>query len=273
MRVINHLRKREMTWKNTRIRRKCIMRSFGETLCRKRKEKKISQSELAELMTKEGVPISGKSISKWEKGDVTPNIVQFFCLCRLLEIYEIYGDFIGENPSDPFRDLNEEGKDRAMEHIRLLTAAGYVRPEMMIHPTSGRKVIRQQAGIRDLQPVRKKIRLYHLPVSAGSGEFLDSDDYEEIDLESGITPDADFGVRISGNSMEPLFVSGQIIWIKQCEKIESGEIGIFSLDGTAYCKKLLNDANGTWLISLNPAYQPIHVGDFQDLKTFGRVVG
>lgn len=248
------------------------MNPFGEVLSRKRKEKKISQSELAELMTRDGVPISGKSISKWEKGDVTPNIVQFFTLCRLLEIYEIYGDFIGENPSDPFRKLNEEGKERALEQIRLLTAAGYVRPEFLPHALSGRKVIRMERE-EDPSMIRKKIRLYHLPVSAGSGEFLDSDDYEEIDLESGISPDADFGVRISGNSMEPLFVNGQIIWIRQCEKIESGEIGIFSLDGTAYCKKLLHDTNGTWLISLNPAYQPIHVGDFQELKTFGRVVG
>ena len=249
------------------------MRTFGEVLSRKRKEKKISQSELAELMTREGVPISGKSISKWEKGDVTPNIVQFFCLCRLLEIYEIYGDFIGENPSDPFRELNEEGRNRALDHIRLLTAAGYVSAPLSSGLTGqGRKILRREP-LPDGSAPKKKIRLYRLPVSAGNGEFLDSEDYEEIDLESGISPEADFGVRISGNSMEPLFVSGQIIWIRQCETIESGEIGIFSLDGTAYCKKLLHDQNGTWLISLNPAYQPIHVGDFQDLKTFGKVVG
>ena len=41
--------------------------------------------------------------------------------------------------------------------------------------------------------------------------------------------------------------------------VENGEIGIFSLNGEAYIKKLQDDQNGISLISLNEKYPPIPV--------------
>ena len=38
--------------------------------------------------------------------------------------------------------------------------------------------------------------------------------------------------------------------------VENGEIGIFSLNGEAYIKKLQDDQNGVFLISLNEKYPP-----------------
>lgn len=68
------------------------------------------------------------------------------------------------------------------------------------------------------------------------------------------------GVRISGSSMEPEFHDGQIAWVLQQESVVNGEIGIFALNGEAYIKKLQNDKNGIFLISLNEKYAPIKVG-------------
>ena len=68
-----------------------------------------------------------------------------------------------------------------------------------------------------------------------------------------MSPDADFGVRVAGDSMEPLYLDGQIIWIHKQETLEEGEIGVFFLEGTLpspvpkmrrsqkkYCSFLLN---------------------------------
>ena len=52
--------------------------------------------------------------------------------------------------------------------------------------------------------------------------------------------------------------------------VENGEIGIFSLNGEAYIKKLQDDKNGVFLISLNEKYPPIPVRE-HDIQ--GKVVG
>ena len=43
-------------------------------------------------------------------------------------------------------------------------------------------------------------------------------------------------------------------------------------NGNAYCKKLLCNKKGTYLISLNDKYDPIEIAEGEIFKTFGRVV-
>ena len=48
-----------------------------------------------------------------------------------------------------------------------------------------------------------------------------------------------------------------------------GEIGIFTFNGEGYMKRLANGA----LVSLNPAYPPILIHEYDDLRCQGRVLG
>lgn len=80
-----------------------------------------------------------------------------------------------------------------------------------------------------------------------------------IEVGNEVAPEADFGVRIQGDSMEPQYIDGQILWVQQTEEIAHGEIGIFYLDGNAYCKKLNCGRDGFSLVSLNPKYDPIRI--------------
>ena len=129
----------------------------------------------------------------------------------------------------------------------------------------------QAAPIRILQPVRT-LNLYDMPVSAGTGHFLDNDGYEEVEVGPEVPETADFGVRISGDSMMPRYLDKQIVWIQKAEELNDGEIGIFYYNGNAYCKKLLCNKKGTYLISLNDKYDPIEIAEGETFKTFGRVV-
>lgn len=52
----------------------------------------------------------------------------------------------------------------------------------------------------------------------------------------------------------------------------NGEIGIFFLNGDAYCKKLQDNKEGLFLISLNKKYDPIPVSKEASFKIFGKVV-
>ena len=60
--------------------------------------------------------------------------------------------------------------------------------------------------------------------------------------------------------MESVFHDGQIAWVLQQESVANGEISIFTLNGEAYIKKLQNDKDGIFLISLNEKYETIPVG-------------
>ena len=88
-----------------------------------------------------------------------------------------------------------------------------------------------------------------------------------------VPEEADFGLRISGDSMEPQFINGQIVWVKQQNYLEDGEIGIFFLDGSGYIKKLQDNKDGHNLISLNKAYKPIPIVEDSNFMIFGKVIG
>ena len=104
--------------------------------------------------------------------------------------------------------------------------------------------------------------------------FLVDGPKETVRIDESILPeDTTFGVRISGDSMEPEFHDGQIAWVLQQESVANGEIGIFALNGEAYIKKLQNDKDGIFLISLNEKYAPIPVGEDDRLDIFGKVLG
>ena len=234
-----------------------IKADFGSIIATKRKECKLSQPQLAALMCKKGLNVKAHSISKWEKTVNLPNVLQFFALCEILKISDINQTFQVGTEATLLSKLNKEGHDKALDYINLLFKSGmYLRKESVIY-----------------QFPRRSLSLYDLPVSAGTGQFLDSDRFCEIEVGDEVAANADFGVRVSGDSMEPLYLDGQIIWIHKQETLEEGEIGIFFLDGDAYVKKYHHSTSGIQLISLNSKYPPINVSSESTLKTFGKVVG
>lgn len=116
----------------------------------------------------------------------------------------------------------------------------------------------------------KKIRLYSTPASAGTGSYLFGDDYTEISVyANGKTEEADFAVRVYGDSMMPRYENGDILLVSGTDEIQTGELGIFSLNGESYFKKY----GGDRLISYNPKYQDIPLTETDEFLCFGRVIG
>ena len=229
--------------------------NIGEVIAKHRKNKKLSQIELAEKLAEKNVSVTNAAISAWEKGNSMPTAESLLAVSEILEINDIYTEFIGENPLDPFRNLNEQGKKKAYEYITLLEQSGeYEKPRAEIIP---------------FEPRIMKIAL--MPTSAGTGNYLDDENFTETEVYEPVPEKADFGVYLDGDSMEPRFKNGQLIWIEKTETLESGDIGLFFYDGMTFFKKLLNKETGTFLISLNPKYKPIPVTDLSDFKIFGKL--
>ena len=230
------------------------MKDLGKTIARHRKEHRLKQSQLAEKLTWYDIFVKPNTVSAWESGISQPSSKQLLAICEILNIYDIYSEFIGTNPDNPFRNLNEEGVNKALDYTRLLEKSGDYRMGEVI-PIN---VIRER-------------KVYYTAVSAGNGSFLDGEDYEMYSS-ADIPEKADFGVHVSGDSMEPRFHDGDLIWIEQAEQLEDGETGIFYLDGNAYVKKFQNNRKGAYLVSLNKAYEPMPVTESSSFKIFGRVL-
>ena len=218
-----------------------------------REEQGMSQKELAERLEKYGVSVTNQAVSKWENGTTQPNARQFIALCCVLEIEDVTGVFLGRKSRGVFEGLNNSGVKKAMEYIDLLKASG-------MYSSKG-EIINM-----------RKLPLYDIAVSAGTGQFLDSDRYELVEVGEEVPLTANFGVRISGDSMEPRFQDGQIVWVTQERNLKTGDVGIFLYDGDVYCKKLERDAGGVRLISENSKYRPINIEPEREFRVFGRVV-
>lgn len=114
------------------------------------------------------------------------------------------------------------------------------------------------------------IESYTLPASAGKGVDLDA--CEKIMLkvkDKELISEANFAVKISGDSMEPEFHDGEYALVRTQPKIEQGKIGIITVNADGYIKKL----GAGELISLNPEYDNIPLHEYDDIRCRGEVIG
>ncbi|GHU79265.1 hypothetical protein AGMMS49992_31020 [Clostridia bacterium] len=129
---------------------------IAETLARLRKKNGMMQSTVAEYLTeRSGKSVTKKSISHWECGATLPSIPQFLLLCDLFQVEDIRFEFAGIESKHITR-LNRIGKERVNEYATMLAQ---------------NPLFCEQNEIRR----SRMIKLFDLPVSAGTGLFLDSD--------------------------------------------------------------------------------------------------
>ena len=234
------------------------MKAIGEVIKRYRKKHGLSQAELSQKLKKHGISVSIPSVCCWERNTSTPNALQLLTLCEILDITDIYRAFIGEDKTkspNPFEGLNQRGIERAKEYIHLLSLSDE---------------FRQLTD--NVIPFERYLPRFTIPVSAGLGEFLDGNDYENIPVPPTVPEQATFALTVRGDSMEPKFHDKQIVWVERTEQINQEEIGIFCLNGQAYIKKLQDDRDGVYLISLNKRYEPIPVKPDDSFRILGRVL-
>ena len=107
---------------------------------------------------------------------------------------------------------------------------------------------------REREPQERRgriIPLYLTPAAAGYASPVLDEDYEDYPVDADCA--ADFAVRISGDSMEPVIRDGDVALVKRAA-IRAGDVGMFFVDGDMKCKQYVRDAFGTvYLLSLNRA--------------------
>lgn len=226
----------------------------------------LSRADLRYLVGTYGVNLHRDIIRRWEIGETFPSGYQLIALSCALNLDDGISYFGGLN-----QELNAEGQRKVAEYRRDLIATGFYTPA----PTVIEYI---------------DMPVSYLPASAGTGAFLDEGNFEMVSVPKASVPNgAKFGVRVSGDSMEPVYNDGQLIWVQPTKELRPGEEGIFTLDGKGYVKSFniqepdesvreaFTDMDGAIkpqpvLISYNKKYDPIVVTPDLRFEIIGRVL-
>ena len=244
-------------------------------------ERRITNDQLSEMT---GIPLG--TLSKILAGiSDSPKLSNIVAICAALECSVDY--ILTGIPENTNNYTLSDKEITLIENYRKLDAHSRELVAMVISKESEREVGGSERGFRGqiiaggasvrgaamksaVGLSRRKISLYDLPVSAGTGVYLTDTESVEINIpDNSETSAADFALRIKGNSMEPKYRDGDVLLVEECDSVEYGELGIFILDGDGYFKKF----GGDRLISLNPDYEPILLKNFDEIICCGRVVG
>ena len=245
-------------------------------------ESGYSQKEIAEKLG-----VSKSSVTNWIKGKNSPDVELVLPICRLLNISvrEFYGEpdiedtpTIKKSPSD----ISEEAQKIARSYEKMTDhGKGAVRAILEYEMGVANK---QATGHPKVIPIPKtkrshgitEITVFDEPAAAGLGNPIDTPPSHIEQYPSDYVPaNTNFGVLISGDSMEPKIPDGSTVFVQAAPVLDSGEIGIFVFDGQSYCKQLRRDeeTQQVKLHSFNPEYDDIEIPPFSELRVIGRVLG
>ena len=243
---------------------------IGERLSEELKSRNLSKKKFCVTLKKFGVDVSQSALGKWTNGLTVPNAYQLLAICYALDLPDGLATFTGTYT--PL--LNETGMEKIRAYREDLVATGKYAP-----------MPRAESCIRYVD-----MPVSNLRVSAGTGSFLDEDSFEMVSFpENAVPAGADFGVRISGNSMEPVYHDGQIVWVERCETLSIGQVGVFVYDGEGYLKSYgerepdesdrdaFTDSYGRLhmqpvLISYNKEYSDRIISPERGFRVIGRVL-
>jgi len=233
--------------------------SIGTKISEIRKSKKM---KIETLSQKSGVPISTlKKILSGATKD--PQIDTIKAIARALECtLEDFDDNSNlKNYSAVEKKLIADYRkldDHSKEVVQVV-----IRKEL-------ERNIPSEPNYDNIIPIKKyQVPYYDMPVSAGTGNPLDEEYPEKVDLAEQPPKGTDFIVRVSGDSMEPTYHDGDKLFVKEQPSIEIGEIGIFVVDGNAHVKELGVDR----LISHNEKYSDIIINEYIRNECCGKVLG
>ena len=127
-------------------------------------------------------------------------------------------------------------------------------------------------AIIEEQPTVSMI-VYVNPAAAGVPLYAE-DDFERIEFpEKDVPNGADFGVRISGDSMSPTIKDRSIVWVRRTPEVCNGQVGVFMVNSTAVCKRYSKSEDKIVLLSDNPKHPCLEINEGDRFGVVGKVIG
>ena len=234
--------------------------AFKDRLKEARLTKGLTQEQIAEK-----IGVAKSTFTGYEKGNSEPNMLTVSKIMKELQVDAnyLYQDEMGSNY--PMKVSYDEYQH--IEKYRNLDSHGKEMIDFTLEKEWERSIKEKETTSKVATPTRILSYYYRL-ASAGTGQILfDMPPTKRIEI-----PDipeyrkADYAIGVNGDSMEPVYHDGDMLLVEMSDEIRVGEIGIFSLNGECYVKKL---GEGE-LISLNPKYPNIPLNE--TAKCMGKVI-
>lgn len=195
------------------------MAEFKDIILQLRLERGFNQDELATALN-----VSKSSVGMWEIGKRLPGP----------EKYEEIADYFNVD----------------MDYLYGRTT---IRKKIHYDNAGNEYISKSQLSNGVIIPVLGRVAA-GLPLSA-TEEIIDTEE-----ISSAMAKDGDyFGLKITGNSMEPKISDGDVVIVRKQSDADDGDLVIAMVNGNdAVCKRLKKYVEGIALISTNPAYEPMY---------------
>ena len=251
------------------------MKGIGSNIKKARERLGLRQNELAAK-----VGVTPSAIANYEANTSHPKEPILYKLIEALQVDAnyLFMNVVNQNKDeptdwyDPLIDAYQEAADPTQENVCKLLDIDHVRPGVAPEPKHENITY---DGLELPATIDKVV--YDYPAAAGQPLYA-TDEFERIDFPIDSVPiDADFGVRISGRSMEPGIMDGDIVWVYETQTLTDGEVGVFMIDeDEAVCKRVKLKPHGKIdrLASDNEDEPDIYPKDIDfEIKVVGKVVG
>lgn len=230
----------------------------------KRLEKNMTLEDVGNL-----VGVGKSTVRKWENG-----MIENMGRDKIVAISKALGisplDILGMSEND-FPQSTIEAIYNQLEKPRQVKVYNFAERQLQEQDNAPKVV--QLPIIED----DKEIEILSGHQSAAGFAILgdDSNMTSTVMKASKVPNGADEVVAIKGNSMEPLIMKGEQVFIRHQPTVENGEIAIVAIfDDGITCKKVYyDDAEGTvTLESVNDDYEDM-VFPVEDIRIIGKVLG
>ena len=230
---------------------------FGKVIREHREKARISQIDFAEM-----VKVSRNSVANWESDRCKPdhNLIPEICALLGIKLHELYR-MEAEN------GLNDI-EDRVIRFFRQLSPVSQRVVDKMIYT-----MLNEELNEKD-RAVKETFRLFLVRpgmAAAGVGDYIpDSPPTYTFLRKNTINEEADGIVKVHGDSMEPVYHSGDYVYYKNACSASPGEDVIVDTDDGAVIKRIGADRT---LYSVNPDIPYPPKSEQNTLVIRGRVLG
>lgn len=239
------------------------MSIFSNELDRLMKQSDMSNEALGEL-----VGVNRTTVSRWRSGERSPKMAK---LSEIANVFNVDARiFVGEMPkSDISTIYNQLDQKR----------------QAKVYNFADRQLREQKYGVADagkIVPLKRRepktVDIYGR-LSAGGGAYNDKSVIETVEVDSAPSK-YDMAFVVSGDSMEPMFEDGEVVFVNETQDVFNGQIAAIEINDEAFIKKIYIEGKRMRMVSLNVdtdkdgkrLYPDFYADECDNLFVIGRVI-
>lgn len=222
------------------------------------KEARLSRGLTQEQIAKQ-IGVAKSTFTGYEKGNSEPNMLT---ISKIMNVLKVDANFLWQDETNSLTELVVSLDEKALlSKYRDLDDHGRELVDLVLEKEYDRCI----SSSND-KPAALRMYTYMQKIAAAGNGFY-FDDIPTETIEAPYMEGADFIIGVSGDSMEPTYNDGDLVYVEKKQTLNIGEIGIFMINNECFIK----EAGKNGLLSHNLKYKPIPGND--SIQCIGKVLG